>query len=225
MSASVRKPVVARRRPCWRAPAALLALAPLLSGCFLGTERPDLDLEVPPHYRFSGKINADAAVPVLAWWRGFRSPELTKLMESAQLYNLDIAVAIAQIVQADAQVGVGGAGLLPSISGNANAERDHTSSQTASGGGGSTFSQHSLGLSASYMLDFWGKARAQLHANEENATASRYNRDVVTLITLATVANTYFGLLAAQDEMGVTRRNLEASERILTLVQKQFNGG
>jgi len=179
---------------------------------------------VPAHYRAAGKINADAALPVLAWWRGFRSAELTKLMESAQLYNLDIAVAIAQIVQADAQVGAAGAGLLPSISGVANAERDHTSSQTASGGG-STFSQHNLGLSASYMLDFWGKTRAQLHANEENATASRYNRDVVTLTTLATVANTYFALLAAQDELGVTRRNLEAADRILDLVQRQFNGG
>jgi len=225
MAARAQEHSVVPRLPLLRASVALLACAPLLSGCILGSERPDLNLEVPAHYRAAGKINADAALPVLAWWRGFRSGELTKLMESAQLYNLDIAVAIAQIVQADAQVGVAGAGLLPSISGVANAERDHTSSQTAGGGGGGTFSQHSLGLSASYMLDFWGKARAQLHANEENATASRYNRDVVTLTTLATVANTYFALLAAQDELGVTRRNLEAADRILSLVQRQFNGG
>jgi len=226
MSASGRKRLVTRRLPSLRASVALLACAPLLSGCILGSERPDLDLEVPARYRAAGKINADAALPVLAWWRGFRSGELTKLMESAQLYNLDIAIAIAQIVQADAQVGVASAPLLPNISGVANAERDHPSSQTANGnGGGGTFSQHNLGLSASYILDFWGKQRAQLHANEENATASRYNRDVVTLTTLATVANTYFALLAAQDELGVTRRNLEAADRILSLVQRQFNGG
>src|SRR5438874_2365876 len=180
---------------------AALALCPALSGCILGSERPELNLDMSASYRAAPKGDADAAVPVLDWWRGFRSGELTSLMESAQLYNLDIAVAIAQIVQADAQVGVAGAGLLPSISGVGNAERDHSSSQTASGGGGATFSQHSLGLSASYMLDFWGKTRAQMHANEENATASRYNRDVVTLTTLATIANTYFALLAAQDEM------------------------
>ena len=224
MSARVQKHSVVG---CLKASVGLLALGSVLSGCILGSERPDLNLEVPAHYRAAGRIDADAALPVLGWWRGFRSAELTKLMESAQLYNLDIAVAIAQIVQADAQVGVAGAPLLPSISGVANAERDHPSTQTASGGGGGagTFSTHNLGLSASYMLDFWGKQRAQLHANEENATASRYNRDVVTLTTLATVANTYFALLAAQDEMGVTRRNLEAAARILTLVQKQFNGG
>ena len=81
--------------------------------------------------------DADAAVPALAWWRGFRSAELTGLMESAQQYNLDIAVAIAQIVQADAQAGVSGAALLPSISGSANAERQRvaTGSTTSLGGG------------------------------------------------------------------------------------------
>jgi outer membrane protein, multidrug efflux system len=80
-------------------------------------------------------------------------------------------------------------------------------------------------LSASYMLDFWGKNRATLAASEESATASRYNRDVVTLTTLATVANTYFQVLAAQDQLAVTRRNLAAAERILNLIKTQFAGG
>ena len=48
----------------------------------------------------------DAHLPAVDWWRGFKSSELTSLMDAAQIYNLDIAVAIAQIVQADAQVGV-----------------------------------------------------------------------------------------------------------------------
>ena len=47
-------------------------------------------------------------------------------MEAAQIYNLDIAVAIAQIVQADAQVGVSGAPLLPSVTGTETAEQVHT---------------------------------------------------------------------------------------------------
>ena len=94
--------------------------APALSGCILGTERPDLNLEVPAAYREGGRGAPDAHVPALDWWRGFRSSELTSLMDAAQIYNLDIAVAIAQIVQADAQVGVAGAPLLPSVTGTVN---------------------------------------------------------------------------------------------------------
>jgi NodT family efflux transporter outer membrane factor (OMF) lipoprotein len=75
------------------------------------------------------------------------------------------------------------------------------------------------------MLDFWGKNRATLYAAEESATVARYNREVVTLTTIVTVANTYFQVLAAQDELRVARRNLTAAERILTLIKQQFAGG
>jgi NodT family efflux transporter outer membrane factor (OMF) lipoprotein len=75
------------------------------------------------------------------------------------------------------------------------------------------------------MIDFWGKNRATLHAAEETATQQRYNREVVTLTTVVTVANTYFQILAAQDQLRVARRNLAAAERILTLIRQQFSGG
>jgi NodT family efflux transporter outer membrane factor (OMF) lipoprotein len=194
-----------------------LLLSPVLSGCILGSERPELDLEVPGAYREAPR-SPDAAVPALDWWRGFRSGELTTLMEAAQIYNLDIAVAIAQIVQADAQVGISGAPLFPSLTGTGTAERIKDP-------GLPPVSQYNLGLTASYMVDFWGKNRATLYAAEETATVARYNREVVTLSTIVTVANTYFQILAAQDELRVARRNLAAAERILVLIKQQFTGG
>src|ERR1700731_1604103 len=148
----------------FRFAASALLLGPVLSGCILGTERPDLNLDMPAAYREGGRTAADAHPPAVDWGRGFKSSELTSLMDAAQLYNLDIAVAIAQIVQADAQVGVQGAPLLPSVSGTANAEQSRSacgggvgSSSLAGTGltgvstGGSTFSQYSLGLTASYI--------------------------------------------------------------------------
>jgi multidrug efflux system outer membrane protein len=207
---------------------AAFLFSPALSGCVLGTERPELNLEVPEKYRESTGATPDAAVPALNWWRGFRSNELTAFMEAAQISNFDIAVAIAQIVQADAQVGVTGAALLPSVTGTGTAERVQNSASTLGNGGSSSraaFSQFNLGLTASYMVDFWGKNRALLYAAEENATVARYNREVVTLTTIATVANTYFQILAAQDQLRVARRNLVAAERILDLIKQQFTGG
>jgi multidrug efflux system outer membrane protein len=205
-----------------------LLLAPALSGCILGTERPDLNLEIPTAYREGGRSAPDAHLPALDWWRGFRSSELITLMDAAQIYNLDVAVAIAQIVQADAQVGVAGAPLLPSATGTATAEQLRTAAGSAVSGGtvfSRTSSQYNLGLTASYMIDFWGKNRATLYSAEESATAARYNREVVTLTTIVTVANTYFQILAAQDELRVARRNLAAAERILVLIKQQYAGG
>ena len=195
--------------------------------CILGTERPELNLDIPGYYREGLSRAPDAAVPALDWWRGFRSGELTGLMKDAQIANLDIAVAIAQIVQADAQVGVSGAPLLPTLTGTATAERARDAASSIGGvaGPATTFSQYNLGLTASYMIDFWGKNRAALYAAEENATVARYNREVVTLTTIVTVANTYFQVLAAQDQLRVAHRDLAAAERILTLIKQQFAGG
>ncbi len=201
-----------------------------LSGCILGSEHPALDLEIPTSYR-EDRHPSDRAVPALDWWRGFRSRELIGFIEDAQSYNLDIAVAVAQIIQADAQVGVSGAPLLPSVSGTANVEQSHQGksaavSGLASGGGaGLNSTQYSSGLTASYMLDVWGKNRATLLAAEESATMQRYNREVVKLTTIVSVANTYFAILAAQDEIKVARGDLAAAERILKLIKDQFNGG
>jgi NodT family efflux transporter outer membrane factor (OMF) lipoprotein len=195
-----------------------LLLGPVLSGCILGSERPELNLEIPATYREAGRAAPDAALPALDWWRGFHSGELTALLEAAQIYNLDIAVAVAQIVQADAQVGEVGSVLLPSVTGTGSAER-------IKGPGLPPVSQYSLGLTASYMVDFWGKNRAALYASEENATMARYNREVVTLTAIVAVANTYFQILAAQDELRVAHRDLAAAERILALIKQQFAGG
>jgi len=212
-----------------------LLLGPGLSGCILGSERPELGLDVPTAYREAPRSAPDAAVPALDWWQGFRSSELTALMQAAQVYNLSIAVAVAQIVQADAQVGVSGAALLPSVTGTGSAELDHGASAASSagpagttvvsGGGAGTVTQYSLGLTASYMVDFWGKNRAALAAAEENASVARYNREVVTLTQIVTVANTYFQILAAQDQLRVARRDLAAAERNLDLIKQQFAGG
>jgi NodT family efflux transporter outer membrane factor (OMF) lipoprotein len=196
-----------------------ILLAPGLSGCVLDSEQPRLDIEMPIKYRTAPRA-ADAAVPTLDWWRGFRSKELTSLIEGAQAWNLDIAVAFAQIVQADAQVGIAGAPLLPSLTGTASAEQARTAGAT-----GKTFSQFSTGLTASYMLDFWGKNRSALNAAEETAIAARYNRDVVTLTAIVSVANTYFQVVAAQDRLRIAREDLASAQRILGLVKTQFNGG
>jgi outer membrane protein, multidrug efflux system len=221
--------------------AALLASA--LSGCILGSERPEIGLVVPKNYREAPRT-PEAAVPALDWWRGFHSKELTALIEEAQVSNLDIAVAIAQIIQADAQVGIAGSPLLPTIIGNGTAERIRQATFTGAGTGsisgsssgsrsGSTgnssgappFSLYNLNLTASYMVDLWGKNRATLYAAEESAAVSRYNEEVVALTTIVSVANAYFQVLAAQDQLRIAHQNLTDAERILTVIQHQFSGG
>jgi outer membrane protein, multidrug efflux system len=202
------------------------AVAGLLAagGCVLDIDKPDVAIDIANKYRWA-RGAPEAAVPPLDWWRTFQSRELTSLIEQATAANLDIAVAIAQILQADAQVRISGAPLLPLIDLNAG-DTDTKVSRQVGGGGGSAFSRlYSTSLSASYVIDFWGKNRAALQAAVETSVASRYNREVVTLTALSTVATTYFQILAAQDRLRIARRSLADSSRILFLIQQQFGAG
>jgi multidrug efflux system outer membrane protein len=207
--------------------AAVLCLALGSSGCLLTSDLPDPALDVPAGYKAAGRNNALDAPPSLDWWRGFRSGELTTLMEEAQTVNLDIAAATARILQADAQARISGAPLLPSASGAGSETNSRTSGASSSGlsNGGREVVTYQASLSASYELDFWGKNRDAAQAAEETAHANRFDRDVVALTTLSAVANAYFQVLASQDRLRVAERNIASATRILDAIRQRLSAG
>jgi outer membrane protein, multidrug efflux system len=197
------------------------------TGCILTKDLPDPALDIPDGYKAARLATASDAPPTLDWWRGFRSPELTVLMEQAQSVNLDIAAATARFIQADAQARVAGAALLPNISGAGSETYSRTSGSSASGlsNGGREVVNYSASLSASYELDFWGKNRDAAQAAEDTAIANRFDRDVVALTTLTSVANAYFQVLAAQDRLRTAERNIASARRILDAIQQRLKAG
>jgi NodT family efflux transporter outer membrane factor (OMF) lipoprotein len=192
-------------------------LAQPLAGCAISGDEIAAAIDIPQRYR-EGPRNPDRALPHALWWRGFRSSELSDLVEEAITSNLDIAVAVARIVQADAQARVAGAALLPTVDLNADATRSRPP-------GGPDGRRFNLSLSASYEIDFWGRNRALQRAAEQLAVASRFDREVVMLTTVATVINSYFQILAAQDRLRLARENIESASRVLKLIQERFDVG
>jgi len=196
------------------------------AGCVLTQDVPDPALDIPDGYRAARLTDRDAP-PTLDWWRGFRSAELTDLMEEAQRVNLDIAAAVARFKQADAQARVAGAALLPNLSGSGSETYSRTSGSSSSGltNGGREVVNYSSSLSASYQLDFWGQNRDALQAAEETAIANRFDRDVVALTTLASVANAYFQVLASQDRIRTAERNIASATRVLEAIKQRLKAG
>lgn len=206
---------------------AVIALLPALAACVLNGKRPDPAIDVPDSYR-QARGAPHAALPALDWWREFRSPELTVLMEEAQLANFDIGAAVARILQADAQARIAGAPLLPLVTGSGSATRSQASIATgtgAGGGGNRRRTLYNVALDASYEIDFWGKNRETLVAAQQLAVASRFDRDVVALSTIAAVANAYFQVIAAQDRLRIARNNVNSATRILGLIQQRVDVG
>src|SRR5262245_34763821 len=202
-----------------------LCLAPMLAGCLL-TERPELAIEIPNSYKEAHGTQTNAP-PKLDWWRGFRSKELTDLIEESQSSNFDVAAAVARILQADAASKIAGAALYPNANLNASATRSRSSqaSGDGSGGGRSERVSYTAFLNASYEIDFWGKNRATSEAAQELAVASRFDRDTVVISTVVAVATAYFQVLSSQDRIRIARQNVEAADRVLTLIKQRFDAG
>jgi multidrug efflux system outer membrane protein len=226
------------RARLWRLAATLVtvALVQPLAGCFLRDESAPAAIDIPKNYK-AGSRNADASLPSVVWWRSFGSRELTDLIEESLTANFDVAAAVARIVQADAQSRIAGAPLLPAV--DLNGVAQHSYGLVNNGGGiavipgnsSSTFvsgaSTNAVGtsLSASYEIDFWGKNRAALRAAEETAVASRFDREVVALTTVVSVATSYFQVLAAYDRLHIARNNIAAASRVYDLVKTRRDVG
>ena len=207
-------------------PFLILLGLPLLGGCLLDNPIAKLGIETPGSYRAAHEVPAPP--PAIDWPREFRSAELTRLAADAQAGNLDIAAAIARIVEADAQAEIAGAALYPTLDADANAARSATPG-TVHGRRGpfrtTASNLFSLGLTASYEVDFWGLNAANARAGRLLAEASRFDRDVVALTTAASVANTYFAVLGSQDRLRIARNNTQTADRVLKAIQSRFSAG
>jgi multidrug efflux system outer membrane protein len=190
--------------------AAMLMMA--LSACNLGPRYHRPDIPPPPAWN-SSEVGAPQW-PSVDWWRSFGSPELDELIAEAARANDDIAAAVARIREADAQVRIVGAPLLPSLEADASGSRQKQNSPQPL-----LFNSFGAQLAATYQLDFWGKNLAARAAAVALADASRYDRETVELSVMASVANTFFTALELKDRLHIANDNLASAQSILKGLQ------
>lgn len=210
--------------PQWRLIAVCVAAA--LTAC--ATRPPQaLTPQLVPK-AFVGHVAAPAPVwPRSAWWQGFASPELSRLIQMAQTNNRDLAVAAARLGEARAEVTIQRAALFPTIDAQAQATRFGVGQAAVSSNGQQNSTTNSFGLSAaaSYDLDVWGLSRNNLRSAEEAVKSSRYAQRAVALSTTAAVANTYFEILALREQIAIANEDIVAIEGILGIVRLKVRAG
>ena len=211
--------VVSSQQKAWKirrpgrscAAAAVLALA--LGGCSLGPRYRRPSIPPPPAWKTPTAAGTPQEWPSADWWNGFHSAELAGLMIEGRTANDDLAAAIARVRQADAQVRISTAPLLPSLDADGSGSRQRTISPSS--GGRLLYNEFTAGLSAGYEVDFWGKNRAIRSAALASADASRYDRETVDLTVMSGIADTYFSVLALRDRLRIAQANLASAQQTL----------
>jgi outer membrane protein, multidrug efflux system len=212
--------------------ASVLVLALVAAGCATDAPLALKTVDVPA--KFDGPIPTKTGVwPAKEWWHGFNSPELDGFISTAETDNLNIAIAFAAVLQAQAQSNIQRSALFPSVDLNPSAERAQTPSGILSPAGssgritipGATTNTFSFTANGTWSPDIWGLARDNLHAAEDTLRAQRYAQEEVALTEVSDVGTTYLDVLALRDRVTLAKKNVEDAKRVLVITQAKLQNG
>jgi multidrug efflux system outer membrane protein len=193
----------------------LLLLSALLSSCaiFSPDDRKNINHDIPNTFSL---YSEDALDSTNRWWTNFHSTELNELMIEALTNNPSIQQAWARLAQAEAIAAKIGAARYPALGydGSASARRDSIDYNTDE--------FYSAGLNASYELDLWGRIKSETEAAALDRDASREQLNTVAISLSAQVALNWTGIVAQRLQTDVIRRQLEANQTSLELIELRF---
>jgi len=151
-------------------------------------------------------------------WRDFLAdPRLQRLVEIALKNNRDLRVAMLNVAQVQAQYRIQRAALLPQVDGFADASRTRNK--------GVTSNDYSVGVAATWEIDFFGRLRSLSDAALEQYFATAYARQAAEILLVSQVADQYLAMLALNEQLAVTRRTLETAQASYKIVKLQFDTG
>lgn len=190
---------------------------------------------------FSGAAAGSPAVwPGRDWWLGFDCPELSQLIQAAQDDNRDLSAASARVMEARSQTLIARSALLPTVAMQAQVQRTGTRASSSAAGsstaptsesslgvspGGSTSNAFSADIGASYELDVWGLAQANLRAAQESLKSSRFAQQALALSITASVADDYFSVLALRQRIAIANEEVAAINGILDIIKLRVATG
>jgi multidrug efflux system outer membrane protein len=200
-----------------------LAWMLVLTGCAAQPDYQSPELELPKAWKESAPRPAEAA----PWWRVYGDPGLERLVEEALAANSDVLAAAARVDEARAILGETRAGLRPEVGANASAGRSRSSAATGLLPPGTPRERdhYRATLDVSYEIDIFGRLSAASDAARADLAASEAVRDAVRLALTARVASSYYGLLALDEQVALTRRVLTLREESLGLQRRRREAG
>jgi multidrug efflux system outer membrane protein len=203
----------------------VLLPALLLAGCAVGPNYKTPDAQAPAAFR-GGETSPTNSMGDLPWWQLFQDPGLQALIQTALTNNYDLRVAAARVEESRALLAQSRAQFYPQVT-----------YQGASGGGrnaldgnpylsgGHSAKGSDLAGSVSWEIDLWGRIRRLTESSRASYFATEEARRNVTISLVAGVAQSYFQLLALDEEMAIAQQTSNSFGQSLNLFRDRLRGG
>jgi multidrug efflux system outer membrane protein len=200
----------------WFKFSALALVVGLMSGCSIH--------ETPTPAHVAMPTLSEAVEAKARWWEAYDDKTLNTLVEQALMHNFNVREAAANVAMANAYLAGAEANRYPSISGKAEGVRSRSSKEMPMGMG-KTSNAFSLSAVLSYEIDVWGKIKNTKEAAANSLLASRATREAVRLGVIASVVDSYFGVLSLQAQKSIAQETLEARKASHALLKEKARLG
>lgn len=178
---------------------------------------------VPEQYKEALSLMKPArpadTLPKGAWWQVFADARLDAMMHEVAQNNQNLQLAAAKYRQARAALQQVSAARLPAINGSAGATRGNSSLIS------NPTSNFSLGASASWEVDVWGRVSRSIEAGGATAQAAQADLMATALSLQAQLASTYAALGVVDAQAALLARAVTSYERSLKLTQNRYAAG
>jgi NodT family efflux transporter outer membrane factor (OMF) lipoprotein len=222
---------------------AIVAMGALFAGCTPWSDYVHNGFKVGPNYgrpaapvardwidAGDARIRRDPQ-EVVTWWTLLNDPALNELICVAYRQNLTLREAGFRVLEARAQLGIDTGNLFPQTQTlNANYRHSQASERLGPGSGifpGTTRISNNVNASFNLVweLDFWGRFRRAIEADEATLDASVELYDAALLTLLGDVATDYVQMRTTEQRIRYAIDNARIQRETLGIVEQRFRIG
>jgi NodT family efflux transporter outer membrane factor (OMF) lipoprotein len=212
---------------------ALLVALLALAACEVGPDYERPSAPTPVAYKESEgwkPIEPRDATDRGPWWSVYNDPTLNELEAQIDISNQTLKASEAAYREARAIVTEARAGLFPTLSVGASAQRSGQGRGSSSSGtgvfrSGREQNQFTLNTSASWELDLWGRIRRIVESDVAGAQASAGDLAAARLSAQGTLANDYLQLRVVDELKRLLDSTVAAFDRALSITESRYRQG
>jgi len=209
----------------WQKVALMATVTMTLQSCFVAKDYTQPEIMKEENFRTDHLPQDSISMAEVSWKDMFTDPILQDHITEGLENNIDIRVALQQILSAEAYLKQGKAGYFPSVTGNGTFTRNYFSKNGqlglqlgnagAGSGIGNYIDSYELSANLSWEADIWGKIRSNKRAFEASYLQSVAAHQAVKTTLVSSIASTYYQLLSLDEQKKITEKTIENREKSL----------
>lgn len=200
----------------------LYLLLVFISACTVGPDYKEPQIYEDEQIKLSLKLNGSNVKISTQWYEQFNDENLNALITTALAQNSSINAGIARLRQARVTADINRVQYLPML----NADAKYNYSKASKNIGLSADSNYfQIGLDASWELDIWGAGRRLNEQSRAKFESAAYSLRNLRVVVATEVANNYFTLKTAQEQLNIARNNLKLQQDIYQSIAKKYQSG